>query len=82
MLESIPERVMEVREAAMADCERVPLKDCLGRVVAASAGLYPPGIPLICPGEVVSAEILTRLMNAKNQERFGAEGDTLLCVKL
>jgi arginine/lysine/ornithine decarboxylase len=66
----------------MADCEKVPLQDCLGRIVTASAGLYPPGIPLICPGEVVSEEILTRLMHAKNQERFGVEGDTLLCVKL
>jgi arginine/lysine/ornithine decarboxylase len=82
MLESIPERALEVREAAMADCEKVPLQDCLGRIVTASAGLYPPGIPLICPGEVVSEEILTRLMHAKNQERFGVEGDTLLCVKL
>jgi arginine/lysine/ornithine decarboxylase len=50
--------------------------------VTASAGLYPPGIPLICPGEVVSEEVLIRLMHAKNQERFGVEGDTLLCVKL
>ncbi|MBE5811723.1 MAG: aminotransferase class V-fold PLP-dependent enzyme [Clostridiales bacterium] len=82
MLESIPQRALEVREAAMADCERVPLQDCLGRIVTASAGLYPPGIPLICPGEVVSGEILARLMYAKNQERFGVEGDTLLCVKL
>ena len=66
----------------MADCEQVPLEKCLGRIVTASAGLYPPGIPLICPGEIVSEEILARLTNAKNQERFGVEGDTLLCVKL
>jgi hypothetical protein len=30
----------------------------------------------------VPEEVVSRLMQAKNQERFGVEGDTLLCVKL
>ena len=81
MQTAIPEREMEVRQAAMADCVNVPLADCAGRIAAAPAGLYPPGVPLVCPGEVITAEVADRLMNAKNQERFGVEGDTLLCVK-
>ena len=80
MITSIPERAMEVRQAVMADCECVPLAECAGRVAAVSAGLYPPGIPLVCPGEIVPGEVVSRLMQAKNQERFGVEGDTLLCV--
>lgn len=82
MLTAIPERAMEVRAAAMADCENVPLMQCEGRIAAAAAGLYPPGVPLVCPGEIVSAEVIHRLINAKNQERFGVEGDTLLCVNV
>ena len=82
MLTGIPERAMEVRAAAMAETEYVPLAECEGRIAAASAGLYPPGVPLVCPGEVVSREVLQRLMHAKQQERFGVEGDTLICVKL
>ena len=82
MITAIPERAMEVRPAVMADCERVPLADCTGRIAATTAGLYPPGIPLVCPGEIVPEEVVSRLMQAKNQERFGVEGDTLLCVKL
>ena len=82
MLTAIPERAMEVRAAAMAECENVPLAECKGRIAAVSAGLYPPGVPLICPGEIVPAEVIQRLMHAKNQERFGVEGDTLLCVSV
>ena len=82
MLTAIPERAMEVRAAAMAECENVPLTQCEGRIAAVSAGLYPPGVPLICPGEIVSAEVIDRLTKAKNQERFGVEGDTLLCVSV
>ena len=51
-------------------------------VAAVSAGLYPPGVPLICPGERVTQEVVDRLKNARNQERFGVEGDTLLCVNV
>ena len=82
MLTAIPRRAMEVRQAAMADCENVPLAACAGRIAAASAGLYPPGVPLVCPGEIIPADVIDRLMNAKNQERFGVEGDTLLCVNV
>ena len=81
MIASIPARAMEVRPAVMADCENIPLAECAGRVAAVSAGLYPPGIPLVCPGEIVPEEVVSRLMQAKNQERFGVEGDTLICVK-
>jgi lysine decarboxylase len=81
MLTAIPPQAMEVRAAAMARSENVPLAACAGRIAAASAGLYPPGVPLVCPGEIIPAEVIDRLTNAKNQERFGVEGDTLLCVK-
>ncbi len=82
MLTAIPQRAMEVRAAVMAECESVTLAQCAGRIAAVSAGLYPPGIPLVCPGERVPGEVVSRLTNAKNQERFGVEGDTLLCVNV
>jgi len=76
----IPERAMEVRQAAMANTEAVPVAQAVGRIAAASAGLYPPGIPLVCPGEIINEAVADRLLHAKNQERFGVEGDCLLCV--
>lgn len=81
-LAAIPPQVMEVRAAAMAACENVPLANCEGRIAAVAAGLYPPGIPLVCPGEIITAEIVRRLTNRKHQECFGVEGDTLACVSV
>jgi arginine/lysine/ornithine decarboxylase len=81
-LTGLPEQAMEVRSAAMAESILVPLTECEGRIAAVSAGLYPPGIPLVCPGERMTAEIAGRLLNARNQERFGVEGDALLCVNV
>ena len=79
---ALPRKAMELRRAALASCEAVPLDRAEGRVAAASAGLYPPGIPLVCPGEVIGGETVSLLRAAGNQERFGVEGDSLLCVKL
>lgn len=36
--------------------ERVPLRDAVGRRVAEFVNLYPPGIPLLVPGEVLQAQ--------------------------
>jgi len=77
----MPVRRMEVRPAAMAACEWVPLERAEGRVAAQSAGLYPPGVPLVCPGEEISGDVISLLNNVKNRERFGMEGDCLLCVQ-
>ncbi|MBE5804954.1 MAG: aminotransferase class I/II-fold pyridoxal phosphate-dependent enzyme [Clostridiales bacterium] len=81
-MRTLPEKALDLRVAVMAPCEAVPLAEAQGCVAAASAGLYPPGIPLVCPGEKISAEILNLLRNAGTRERFGLEGDNLLCVKL
>ena len=41
--------------------EFVKLEDALGRVSADFIHLYPPGIPLIAPGEVYSDEVIRRI---------------------
>ena len=78
----LPEKVMEVRQAVMAQCELVPLEDAEGRVAAQAAGLYPPGIPLVCPGERISEKTIRTLAEAGGQERFGVDGGKLLCVNV
>lgn len=81
-LRTLPEKVMELRAAALSPWEAVPLSQAQGRIAAVSAGLYPPGIPLICPGERIDGRVLSLLQAAGEQARFGLEGDKLLCVKL
>ena len=38
--------------------ESVPMEEATGRICASSIIPYPPGIPIICPGEVIDEEIL------------------------
>ena len=78
--EELPERVMDVRKAALSETETVPLNQAAGRVAAACAGCYPPGIPLVVPGEVISDETVQRLLDAGDENRFGTEEGTIECV--
>ena len=80
-LPALPPRALPPREAALGEGEGVPLDRAAGRIAARSAGVYPPGIPLVCPGEIVTAEIAEALRAAGADSRFGTEGDMLWCVK-
>ena len=43
------------------DREEVPLEESVGRISAEFVNLYPPGIPILVPGEVISDATLTRI---------------------
>lgn len=45
---------------------RVPLEEAAGRVCASSIIPYPPGIPLICPGETLLPEDLTYIKQLRD----------------
>ena len=47
--------------------ELVPLQQCAGRICAASLIPYPPGIPLICPGEEIGAEEIDYITSLRSQ---------------
>ena len=40
----------------------VPLKESVGRIIAEFIMVYPPGIPILLPGEVVSQENIDYIM--------------------
>jgi len=52
---------MTPRQAFFAPRERVPVAEAVGRVSAELVAPYPPGIPALAPGEVVSAELVAAL---------------------
>ena len=54
-LDEIPERAFLPADAFRMKNERIPLSDSLGRVSTATIVPYPPGIPVLCPGEKISA---------------------------
>ncbi len=61
--EEIPEAVISVRDAVLGVSELVPLEEAAGRVSAAAIGLYPPGTPLIWPGERIGDAMAEYLLN-------------------
>jgi arginine decarboxylase len=54
----IPPLAMAPRDAALAEQIVVDLKSATGRTCAEMVMFYPPGIPLLMPGEVVSRETI------------------------
>ena len=65
LMPDMPEAVLTPRQAAMAEEILVPLDRAEGKIAAAAVGLYPPGIPLICPGERYSREMLELMRQYK-----------------
>ncbi len=59
--------------------EKVPLFESVGRTCAQVCGLFPPCLPLIRKGEIITAEKVNALMGASN--RFGIENDTIKVVE-
>jgi lysine decarboxylase len=54
----IPPLAMPPRAAALAQKATVPLTNAAGRTCAEMIMFYPPGIPLLMPGEMVTAETI------------------------
>ena len=50
-------QLMTISQAVDAQQRRYSLKESVGKVSAEFAYLYPPGIPLVNPGELVTEEI-------------------------
>ncbi|MGR4880478.1 aminotransferase class I/II-fold pyridoxal phosphate-dependent enzyme [Streptomyces sp. LARHCF249] len=49
------------REAFFAEAEHVPARAAVGRIAAEMVSPYPPGVPVVAPGEVISAEVVDYL---------------------
>ncbi len=60
-LPAISERRMGVQEAFFSPAELVPATEAVGRISADALAAYPPGIPNLLPGEVVTDEIVSFL---------------------
>lgn len=60
-LPKIPPIRMLPRDAFLADTEFVKFKDSAGRICAETISPYPPGIPVISPGEEITEEVIDYL---------------------
>jgi arginine/lysine/ornithine decarboxylase len=79
-----PILAMAPTEAFYADYVRLPLEECKGRISTESIMCYPPGIPILAPGELVTDEVLSYIRQAKEHgsQMTGTEDPTVeqLCV--
>jgi lysine decarboxylase len=56
--------VCSPRDAFFGPCAALPLRACVGRVSAEMVVPYPPGIPVLGPGEEISSETVDYLIEA------------------
>lgn len=55
------DRAMGLGEAFFSPVETVPFTEAVGRVSADSLAAYPPGVPNVLPGEILSSEVVSFL---------------------
>ena len=58
----LPKAVMSLREAFFIDVELAGITDSIGRVSGGFVTPYPPGVPVVVPGEIITAEIVEYLL--------------------
>ena len=66
LLPDIPLLALTPRDAFYAKTELVPFDDSEGRIIAEFIMVYPPGIPIFIPGEIITEDNLTYIR--KNME--------------
>jgi len=62
-----PQFGLTPREAFYAEKEFVGINEAVGRIIAESIMIYPPGIPILAPGEVIEKETIEYLKILKTQ---------------
>ena len=62
-----PEVVSSPQEAFYADKRSIPLKESVGSVCSEFVMCYPPGIPILAPGERITSDILDYIEYARSK---------------
>ena len=62
-----PERALEIDEAVNQPSEKVLLDHAEGRIIGDYLYLYPPGIPLMVPGEVIQMKQIKKIKDSLRQ---------------
>jgi arginine/lysine/ornithine decarboxylase len=54
-------------EAVYQTKEEVPIESCLGRICGEMIVPYPPGVPIIMPGEVISKDVIDYALECRSK---------------
>ena len=66
-----------IYEAEDRESQLTPLQEAAGKVAAGTVFLYPPGIPMIVPGEVITESLIRNITKCKEIGLL-VEGDMLV----
>jgi lysine decarboxylase len=84
LLPNIPVLALSPRDAFYSETEVVPFEESAGRIIAEFVMVYPPGIPIFIPGEIITEENLAYIK--KNLEAGlpvqGPEDSTLQYLRV
>jgi arginine/lysine/ornithine decarboxylase len=62
-----PEVVLSPQEAFYSESDSIPLLESFGKVCCEFVMCYPPGIPILAPGERITKEIIDYILYAKEK---------------
>ena len=63
-----PEVRMSPREAFFAEGERIEIENSAGRIALESVAPYPPGIPFVNPGELITEKVVSALKLCRDEK--------------
>ena len=70
-VDQVNDLILSPRDAYYSDHESIPFEEAEGRISADSVMIYPPGIPLVIPGELITKDTILQ---------FNYYSQTLGCV--
>ena len=81
---AVPQGALSPRDALFGTTCIVPFAHAVGMVCAEIVTFYPPGIPLLCPGEKITQEIIDycQLLKQGGMHISGPEDCTLKTIKV
>ena len=79
-----PETAVSPRDAFLGLGEAVPVEQSVGRISCESIAGYPPGVPALLPGELVTAEVVAYLreLTAAGARLHGAADPSFATVRV
>lgn len=60
-----PVRVMSLREAFLSRALPLPIEEALGKTSADTVVIYPPGSPIVTPGERIDQDVVEYILHAR-----------------
>ncbi len=77
-----PKVALAPQEAFYADKEQLPISDTKGRICTEFVMCYPPGIPILAPGEEITNDIIDYIIYAKDKGCFMTGPEDMAVEKL